>query len=456
MADGKLLSADKAVEQVRELYGLHSTEREELDGLRRYWKGRQKLPAVIPVGTPGEVRVMARSSRVNVMPIVINSLTQATYVDGYRGKGDDENSAVWSAWQANRMDARQAEIHRAAYAYGVSYAVVMPGDPEPIIRGVSPRTGTAIYGEDPDWPMWALERADNNLWKLYDDVAVYYVHYDPTGGTEKAFIESREHDIGVVPWIRYLDEHDLDDEDEVEPEGYDRCYPTRGQIAPLIPLQDQIDLTTFSLQIAQHYTGFRQRWIIGWTAESEAETLKVGAGRIIALANEESGTENQIKVGEFNQTELRGFIESREASLKHVATLSQTPVREVIGDLANPPSAEAMAAIDSARDRKVGERHTSLGESHEQMFALVAQLKGIELPNDGEVKWRDTSGRAFTTAIEGLAMISEKLQVPPQELWERVPETTKQEIERWKAAAQQGNSFDTLAALLERQAASAS
>ncbi len=70
-----MLSSKQAVEQVEEMHPLHVGEREELDQLRRYWKGRQKLPAVVPVGTPNEVRVMRRSSRVNVMPIVINSLT---------------------------------------------------------------------------------------------------------------------------------------------------------------------------------------------------------------------------------------------------------------------------------------------------------------------------------------------------------------------------------------------
>lgn len=456
MAAGEPLSNDDAIAQVRALHNLHVAEREELDLLRRYWKGRQKLPAVIPVGTPGEVRAMDRSSRVNVMPIVINSLVQSTFVDGYRAKGQEENASAWGAWQANKMDARQSAIHRATYAYGVAYATVLPGDPEPVIRGVSPRMGTAIYGEDPDWPLWFLECAGNGLWKLWDDVAVYYVQFDATAKKDTLFLERREHGLEVTPVVRYLDEQDLDDEDEVEPEygsTTGKCPPTRGQIAPLIPLQDQIDLTTFGLQIAQHYTGFRQRWIIGWTADSEKETMKVGASRILALAAENADENKDIKVGDFAQTDLRGFIESRESSLKHVATLSQTPVSELIGDLANPPSAEALVAIDMGRDRKAGERRTSVGESHEQMFGLVAHAKGEAVPTDAEVQWRDTSAQAFLTAVEGLATVAEKLGVPAKALWDRIPGTTKQEIERWEEAAREGNSFDELRKTLERQAA---
>jgi hypothetical protein len=47
------------------------------------------------------------------------------------------------------------------------------------------------------------------------------------------------------------------------------------------------------------------------------------------------------------------------------------------------------------------------------------------------------------------------LGIPPQELWERVPGATQQDIERWKAAAQEGDSFKMLADLLERQGAPA-
>lgn len=450
MAD-KPLTNQAAAEQVKELHGYHLGERGELDVIRRYWKGRQKLPAVIPAGTPGEVRVMARSSRVNIMPIVINSLVQSTFVEGFRARDEAEDSEVWSAWQANRMDARQSAIHRATYAYGAAYAVVLPGAPEPVIRGVSPRAMTTIYGEDRDWPMWALEAAGKGLWKLYDDKAVYYVRYLPDSPSGPQFIERREHGLGVCPVVRYLDEHDLDEDDEVESQidGNLSAPPTHGQVAPLMPLQDQVDLTTFGLQIAQHYSGFRQRYIIGWTAESEAETMKVGASRVLAIDESPEG-EDGVKVGEFSQTDLEGFIRSREASLRHAATLSQTPVHELIGELVNM-SAEALAAAEAGKDRKVDERKTGLGESHEQTFWLVGRIKGVEVADNAEVKWRDTSARAFAATIDGLGKIASELQVPPQALWERIPDTTKQDIERWKAEAEEADSFANLEALLKRQ-----
>jgi hypothetical protein len=447
----KLLTKDAAVKQARHMHGLHLRERESLDHIRRYWKGRQKLPAVIPAGTPNEVHVMERSSRVNVIPIVINSLVQSTFVEGFRAKGGSDDEDVWDAWQANRMDSRQAAIHRAAYAYGSAYGVVLPGDPEPVIRGKSPRAMTTLYGDDPDWPMWALERRRGGVFKLYDSNAVYTVYLAQRAAEQDTFVKVEEHGLEVVPVVRYLDEEDLDDEDEVEAEGALSCPQTRGQIAPLVPLQDQIDLTTFGLHIAQHYTGFRQRYIIGWVGETEAETLKVGAGRILAIDESPEG-EDGVKVGEFSQTDLSGFLKSREASLRHAATLSQTPVHELIGELVNM-SAEALAAAEAGRDRKVDERQTTLGEAHEQMFSLVGRCKGNEVPATAEVRWRDTSARAFAATVDGLGKIAQMLGVPPQMLWERIPGTTDADIARWEQARSEGTAFEQYTEMLERQAA---
>lgn len=451
-----MLKPQQAVDQAQLLHDFHLTERSQLDLVRRYWKGRQKLPAVIPTNSPSEVKVMARSSRVNVMPIVVNSLVQSMFVDGFRaGKGKDaEDLEVWGVWQRNRMDKWQTGIHRAAAAYGTAYAIVLPGDPVPVIRGASPRSLTALYGEDPDWPLWALQRLGRGLWRLFDDEAVYYVsNKSQVGGAEAKFehVETREHGVGVTPVIRHIDEDDLDVDDEVSDQGMavaDQTTPlTLGQVVPLFALQDQIDLTTFGLQIAQHFGAFRQRYAIGWVAESEEQKMKASASKLWTFDEDPE----EMQVGEFSQTNLDGYIKSREASLRHAATLSQTPVHELIGEMVNL-SAEALAAAEAGKDRKVDERKTLSGEAHEQTMWCVGQIIGAEIPDDAQVVWRDTSAQAFAATVDALGKLSQMLGIPPQELWERVPGATRQDVERWKAAAEQGDAFGQLASMLERQA----
>lgn len=471
------LSPEAAIEQAKIMHGLHGPEREALDRVRRYWRGRQALPAVVPEGVPLQVRRMAEMSRVNVCRIIIDTLAQSMFVDGFRAEKESEDTAIWSgAWQPNKLDARQTGIHRATFAYGAAYATVLPGDTAPVIRGVSPRNMTTLYGEDPDWPMWAFERLGRGLWRLFDESSVYYLSFKKDAkGWE--FVSSEEHRLEVTPVVRYLDEDDLDAGDDVglERERAGECdLIVGGQIVPVMPVQDQIDFTTFGLLVAQHYSAFRQRYAIGWVAPSERElmdqmlsgedddpeaTAKAAAAAKRAAAMQAGADRfwtfdedaDKMKIGEFAETNLEGYIRSREASLRHAATLSQTPVHELIGEMINL-SAEALVAAENGRERKVDERKALLGESHEQTLWLAGKIANTEIPSDAQVVWRDTSARAFNTTVEALSAMVEKLGVPAEELWERIPGVTRQDIERWKKARKQGDSFDRLTEVLDRQA----
>lgn len=449
-----MLSRSQAVDAVHDLVGVHDTERSNLDQIRRYWKGRQDLPAVVPTSAPREVRKMAEVARVNVCDIVVDSLTQSLFVEGFRPGRDlpessDDNLATWDAWQANRFDRGQVGVHRAGVAYGTSYTSVLPGDPFPVMRGHSPRQMTALYGWDRDWPTLALERWGDGF-RLYDAEAVYTIVRGEAGSGRFEFVAAEEHGAGVVPVVRYLDSEDLDADDEPMASGFTLSAHSpivMGQVAPLIKLQDQIDMTTFGLMVAQHYSAFRQRYAIGWVAETEQQLMKAAASQLWTFDEHP----DEMKLGEFEQTNLDGYIKSREAALKYAATISQTPVHELIGELVNL-SAEALAAAEAGRDRKVEERKTGFGESHEQTMQLVGGYMGVEVPRDAQVVWRDTSARSFAAVVDGLGKLTQMLHIPPQELWERVPGATQQDIARWKAAAEQGDSMAWLNDLLERQA----
>lgn len=450
-----MLDVDELAAKAAELYELQTAERAQLDVLRRYWTGKQRLPAVVPSSAPAEVREMARTSRINVIDIVVNSLTQSLFVDGFRAKDpktqDDVTVPVWQVWNANRMNKHQAGLHRAAVAYGTAYMVIEPGDPLPVMRPVSPRMLTAVYGDDPDWPLWALEkRPTSGRWLFYDDELVYPLTRSGSGFTPDGAPVA--HGSPWTPVVRYRDAEDLDLEDDAEPElaggpGDALCRVVTGQIAPLIPLQDQINLTSFGLKAAEWYTAFRQRWIVGWTPSNEQAKMRSAASQLWTFEE----MPDEVQLGEFGETSLDGYLKSRESVLKYAATLSQTPVHELIGELVNL-SAEALAAAEAGRDRKVDERKTGFGESHEQSLQVVAAMIGQTVPDDAQVVWRDTSARAFAAVVDGLGKLAQMLGIPPEELWDRVPGATQQDVRRWKDAAARGDALSNLTELLERQA----
>ena len=432
-----MLKPNAAIEQTRTLLRYRAAELEHLDRIHAYLRGKQPLP-IIPAGVPNEVRRLAEMSRVNVLDLVISAVAQSLYVDGYRAKQESDDAPAWSVWQANQMDARQIGVHRGALSFGVSYATVLPGDTAPAIRGYSPRRLTAVYGEDDLWPMFALRAEPSGsewLHRLYDEEAVYFLsgNDQPTG--ELRWLETRQHDAGVCPVVRFLNTTELDDE-------------VRGEIEPLMPIQDQIDLTTFELLVAQHYGAFRQRYVLGWTAESEAQQLKASAARLWTFED----SKDEIAVGEFGQTDLKGYLDSREASLRHAATISQTPAHELLGQMVNL-SAEALVAAEASQRRKITERQMSFGESWEQVLALAGRIQGTAQDDGAQVRWRDTESRALSATVDALGKMASMLGVPVEELWERIPGVTQQDVERWKATLAAGDPLTNLTSMLDRQSA---
>lgn len=435
---------------VRTALALRHAERPRLDRIHLYLKDPDPQPTLaqttygplrwLPTNAPSEVRRLASISRVNMLKFVVNSSTQALYVDGYRAPRGADEEPVWETWQLNRMDARQIAAHRGALSYGTSYATVLPGDlrgeRRAVIRPVSPRDMTAVYGDDDDWPEFALElrrsaKPGTVLYALYDDQTRWWVEGNDRGDLRVAGGE--EHGIGVVPVVRFRSTIDVDDIVE-------------GDVEPLLALQDQINVTTFGLMVAQHYGAFRQRYILGWVADNEEKLLKASAQKVWAFDDPE------VKVGEFGQTDLSGYIESREATLRHLATVSQTPAHELLGMLVNL-SAEALAAAERSHRAKVEERQTVLGEAWEQTLELAATVQGLDNDPLAEVRWRDTEARSLSQVADALGKLTTMLGIPPEELWEKIPGVTQTEVERWKATAAQGDAIRQLADVLERQAA---
>ncbi len=456
------MTEDEAIGAAQNLLAIQDAERQQLDVLRRYATGKQALPLVIPADAPREVREMARISRINLISIVINSLVESLYVDNLRvtlpGKGGDPEQVtapIWKTWQANKLDRGQSGLYRAVFQYGYAYMVLTAGRPTPVIRPMSPRRMTAVYADDADWPELALERRRRpNTFRLYDETNVYELGYDP----EKkrfALLAEGQHGSPYCPVVRYRDVEDLDLEDEPISElqtsfgtrGANLTDMVAGQVAGLMTLQDQSDVTTFALKSAEWYSAFRQRWVVGWTPASPTDKVKSAASQLWTFDNEP----DEVKLGEFSQTELRGYLDSRGETAKFVATLSQTPVHELIGELVNL-SAEALAAAEAGRDRKIGERQTGMGESHEQLAVAAGALQSVEVPDDLEVVWRDTSARAFGALVDGLGKLAAQLQIPVEALWERIPGTTLQDIRRWKQMRSEGDAMAGLMSELDRQA----
>ena len=432
------LSKEQAVAQTHIMLGWRNAEEDRLGRLHDYIHDKQHF-LWLPISAPREVRAIAKMARLPVLGLVIDSMAQSMYVDGYRAPKMEDEAPAWDVWQRNGLDARQLGVHRSALSYGVAYTTVLPGDPVAVIRGASPRRMTAVYGEDEDWPMWALQRLRSplkgrQLYRLFDDSNVYYTSVSPEGKAE--YISDEAHDLGTVPVVRFLAKSDLEEE-------------ATSEIEDLIHIQDQINLTTFGLLVVQHFGAFPQKWIAGWSAEAEddpdAAKIQVAANKILTFEDPDT------KLGQFPAADISGYIDSRRDALRNLAAISQTPAHQLRGELVNL-SAEALAAAEQAERRKITERETMFGESWEQTLALAARVEGLEADPQAQVRWKDTEARAYAATVDALGKLATMLQIPVEELWEKVPGVTQADVARWKVARAEGDSMAQLGTLLDKQA----
>ncbi|WP_344287157.1 phage portal protein [Streptomyces synnematoformans] len=434
----------------RHLLKARDAEQPRLNRIANYMRG-QHSSVYVPRGARAEYRWLIERAKQNILPLVVKVVAQNMYVDGYRLAGEDENAASWAIWQANRMDARQHGIHRAVLTYGAAYAVVMPGEPKPVITPFSPRRFTALYADpvNDEWPFYGVEdRIENTaegkrrVVRVYDDTARYTLAGKPDGSQLETDGDQwvMEHGLGVCPVVRYVNCADLDGDGVI------------GEVEPLIDVQDQLNMTTFNLLMAQQYSAFRQRWVTGMAPplDKDGNPIEPFRSRVDGLfVAEDPDTE----FGEFGQTNLDGYLKSREATNRHIATVSQVPPYHLLGEMVNL-SAEALAAARDGLDRNIDEHESLCGESHEQLMRLCGLASGDSAAWEdtaAQVVWRDTSARSLAQTVDALGKLVAMLGVPPQEVWEKIPGITQTDVARWKKAAKEADAMQRLNDIIGKQ-----
>lgn len=420
--------------------------KDEHHGLvRRYLLGDHDLP-YMPKGATSEYRVLAERSIRNWLPLVSETFTKTLFVDGYRASKQSVNAKPWDYWQANGLDARQTVVHRGALEYGASYCLVLPGEPLPTIRPLSPTRVLAWYeDEDDEWPVLGLIRRGTRLdgaaiYEVLDETTVYTVIKVKDDHSVR-FESAADHGLRVTPLVRFRDA--LGGE-------------TRGLIRPLIPLQNGINEASFNLAIANQYASFRQRWATGLAVPVDEETgqavepFSAAVDRLWVTDNPEA------HFGDFAQTETSGHLRTYESAVKTLAAIAQTSPHVLTGDL-NNLSADALAVVEASTTRKSAEYETLFGESWEQVLRLASLADGNTddaRDDSAQVRWRDSQARSLAQTVDALGKMAQMLQVPAQALWERIPGVTDTDIDTWKELASQADGLASLAGILADASAS--
>jgi len=433
-----MLNADEATDVVRDLWELRRNEIVKHDRVNGYLRGRLGVPDV-PEGAGAELKDLARDSVKNVCSIVVDAFSQCLSVNGFRSPDTEGDDPAWAWWQAQRLDARQAEAIRPAVAYGSSYAVL---DPAGNVRLRTPRQMLAVYADPLAdlWPTYALEvwtdysgRVPVRRGRLYDDEAEYLLdlgdrHHDVSSADEqnnyttqrvtvRDLLDVTPHSAAVTPVVRFVNRRDAEE-------------VVTGEVEPLIRAQRALNAVNFDRLVVARFGAFPQRYAIGWAAESPQQLARVAMDRLLAFEDE------TVKVGAFPAADVSGHNSIISEMLTHIAMQANIPL-SAFGSMANL-SAEALAMAEAPYQRKLAEKRESFGESWEQLIRLAAMMRGVQVADDAEVSWRETETRSFAQVVDGIVKLS-TAGVPIEELIREIPGWSKTRADEAVAAIRRAN-----------------
>lgn len=455
-----MLDESQAVSLAQALWVDHRDNRERSKTWQNWALGKQELP-VIPDTATAEYRALQEKAITPWLGLLVQSLAQALIAEGYRAEGTDDNNLLWSVWQANRMDSGQVVVHDAALTTGVSYVAVLPtGTPrarsKPLIEGSLPAPEWRPYSsaemtgfyESPhdEWPVYALaaERAPTfrrqsgarEVWRLvlFDDQAVYLLDY-PDGGTPTLIDEPRLHGHGIPPIVRFVNRRDI----------HGRAL---GEVEPYTAIASRIDQDVFDRLIVQRFASWRVRTATG-LAQPADEDDATRQALLLLVSDLLVSDSPDTKFGSLPETPMDGHLRAPIEDVRMLAAVSQTPPTVLTGDLSNI-SADALAAVESAYNRKCEQRKVSFGESWEQVFALSAPMVGQDPDPSAQIRWRDMESRSMAQTADAFGKLATTLEIPVEVLWDKLGFLTEQDRERAKelrnASDAHGNLLDELAA----------
>lgn len=450
--------------------------------------GGQHDPVYIPDNADAEYRLLAKRAILNMVPLVVNSLTQVCYVDSIRhakaqqdlptdpdGATDEALPPEMLSWQYNRMDARQLPITRALATHGSVYLLTRkdPRSGRARYEGYSARRAVALF-EDPvndlD-PVWGIiikkgTASDPRVVWLYGETEWWIA--TPNRKGDLVLAPQGKHGNSSCPLTRGVLHQDL----EGRPSGL---------VAPIIEAQDQVNQTSFDALTIQSNASFKVRTATGmavpirrWTREEieqvwptpdpddpEYDTImhqraaeeipqvgdpvldhngqeiplpiKMNSKRLLVAEDPET------EFGTLDETNLAPLLAALDQRIKHLAAISQTPPTYFMGELANL-SAEALQAAEISKKRRDDEARMALGEMYERNIRLGMELEGHPDRADDvstEMVWADTDPRSIAAVADALAKMVDSLEVPPTAAWLELPGMTTAKYQMWLSLREQ-------------------
>jgi hypothetical protein len=399
---------------------------------------------------------------VNYCAMIVKAVYERLIVKAFTSENDTLAGWAWDLWQANRMDAKQINVHKMTVCDGEAFVFVDWDDvnkrpvfiPHP--RYTDPSFDGTGFGckahypdDDPNQPMrYASKRwvetieNENGTTKHRRRMTIYYPdHVEKWVAAEGA----RGREYRESGWMPYEEDGEPWPIPWVDGNGQPLGIPLihfynparRTELWDAVPLQDLINKTSLDIIAIADSCGFPIRWVDGATpttdgkpAEADGSNLlKLFPGAFVELPKDSTVTTEQ-------PADIVRLHESLNDWIIKLAQVTDTPTSrfQITRQIAAEGTLKQQEAPLLA---KVRIRQTLFGNAWEDAMYMARRLAGVygEAQEDAllSTEWENAETRddkAFREALQ-LEML---MGVPKEMLWAKLG-YEQDEIAKMKAMA---------------------
>lgn len=343
----------------------------------------------------------------NYAPIVCDALSERLNVTGF-STGDDKQAETFIQWwNANRLDAGQADIHGAAVRDGDSYVLVEWSDNGPMITFEPGYDGTEgaeiVYNPDRRRePLYAFKRwaseGGERLNLYYPNRVEKYVR--STG--DWTLESSSSYLVDGVPMFHFRNRSD----------GYNYG---KSELSDVIPLQNALNKSIIDLIAAADTTGFRLYWMTG----DDPSAISVTPGGWLYSEKPET------RVGHIPGEDLSALIQYKDAFVMEIARVSRTPLSyfQATGQVAAEGTLKQQESGLVARAKR---RQVEFGNTWEDIFGYARRLWNVyggaeQMDETAQIhtEWSDPETRDDLGRLNELKLKRE-MGVPDKVIWQEM------------------------------------
>ncbi|MFF1812381.1 phage portal protein [Streptomyces sp. NPDC058251] len=430
------------IDDLNRLYGKLKRRAGKAEVWSNYYNGDVPLKFASPE-FKGQTGALFDDFSDNWCQVVPDATVERLVPIAFRLNDGTNDAKAWDAWRRNEADVEVGLAFLEALIAGRSFGLVWKPDginTEITFHDVRQAYVDYVPGKRRQRRAGLLIWRDGNQERaslFYPDAVFLFVRTmddaygfalnDSAGWMS---VGTLPNPLGVVPLVALENRARL------------RGKPT-SEIASVAPLQDSVNTLWAHLMTAADERAVPARAVLGMDrptkeildedgeviGEEDLPIDRFRRDRLLWLEREGAS------IAEFSAADLTNYTSVIETAVRHIAAQTRTPPSYLTGEMVNI-SADALVASEAGLVAKVQERQRYFGAALRELMRLEALAAGdparAEALSMGSVVWRDAQFRSEAQYADALTKYK-AINVPDEALWERMPDTTPEEIERWKS-----------------------